>query len=60
MELEMLLATRQVFLTNKETGDNLVELDEHGVENGWANWPLDFDPTWVKYCAFFNEEEKEG
>ena len=22
-------------------------------EQGWANWPLDFDPIWVKKCGFF-------
>jgi hypothetical protein len=30
-----------------------VELDKAGVANGWANWPLEFDPIWVKTCDGF-------
>jgi hypothetical protein len=28
-------------------------LNPHGVRNGWANWPLDYDPVWVEYCTGF-------
>jgi hypothetical protein len=29
----------------------------HGVQNGWFNWPLDFDPTWVKGCYYFEKKD---
>jgi len=68
MELEILLASHQVEMTVKDTGDPsvftreepVVKLNEHGVKNGWAAWPLDFDPIWVQDCRFFTEKEAEG
>ena len=24
---------------------------EHGIRNGWFNWPWDFDPVWLKSCT---------
>jgi len=30
-----------------------IELDAHGVRNGWCNWPYNFDPIWVKSCDGF-------
>ena len=54
-ELEVLLASHQVQLMD---GDNnpIVKLSPHGVKNGWANWPLNFDPVWVESCKFFTEK----
>lgn len=61
MELELLLATGSYSLsvTDKETGKTrpAMSLNEHGVKNGWAAWPLDFDPIWIDDCAFFAEKE---
>jgi hypothetical protein len=56
-ELEMLLASHQVQMTDKGTDEPLVKLNEHGIKKGWANWPLDFDPVWVESCRFFLEKE---
>jgi hypothetical protein len=53
-ELEMLLATHQVEL--QADGKPIVNLDPHGVKSGWANWPLDFDPTWVSECLWFSSK----
>lgn len=33
-----------------------VSLNPHGVKNGWADWPLEFDPVWVEECKFFQEK----
>lgn len=30
-----------------------VSLNEHGVKNGWAHWPFNFDPIWVNECNSF-------
>lgn len=29
----------------------LVKLGEHGIMNGWAYWPIEYDPVWVKECS---------
>lgn len=54
-QLELLIAGGQISLTDQN--DNpIVKLNPHGVKNGWAMWPLDFDPTWVESCGFFKEK----
>jgi hypothetical protein len=35
---------------------DIVNLDPHGIKNGWANWPMDFDPVWVTDCKFYVEK----
>lgn len=54
LELELLLASHQVEMTRG--GEPIVKLNKHGIANGWANWPLDFDPTWVESCEFHTEK----
>lgn len=61
--VELLIAARSFMLgfqdrTTKETTP-LVKLNDHGVRNGWATWPLDFDPIWVEDCVCFREKEEE-
>lgn len=34
-----------------------VALNEHGVRNGWAHWPFNFDPIWVTECNSFKARE---
>lgn len=31
----------------------LVTFEPHGVDSGWCNWPLNYDPIWVKFCNQF-------
>ena len=47
------LTGQQIILTNEENGDQfpLIQLNTHGVKNGWANWPMDFDIIWVTSCG---------
>lgn len=33
--------------------------DPHGIARGWFNWPLDFDPTWLRTCDGFEEKRPE-
>lgn len=33
-----------------------VQLNPHGVRNGWAAWPINFDPIWVDKCNLFREK----
>lgn len=30
-----------------------VRLNPHGVRNGWALWPINFDPIWIDECKGF-------
>ena len=30
----------------------------HGISRGWFQWPLNFDPAWLKYCTGFEQKEK--
>jgi hypothetical protein len=33
-----------------------VKFHQHGVNNGWANWPTDFDPCWLEECSLFEDK----
>jgi len=33
-----------------------IRLDPRGVQNGWADWPFQFDPLWVLTCDKYNPE----
>lgn len=37
----------------------LLEFDEYGVTSGWCNFPINFDPIWVK-CNLPLNQEKNG
>lgn len=34
-----------------------IEINPHGLRNGWANWPWNFDPVWINNCNAFKERE---
>ena len=55
--LEMLIGIGEASISNKNTGESLVKLNPHGVKNGWAAWPINFDPVWVDECQFFLKKE---
>jgi len=31
--------------------------NHHGIKNGWFNWPMNFDPTWLEKCDGFENKE---
>lgn len=39
--------------------EHIVDLDPHGVKNGWASWPLDFDPVWIRKCMFYHPKNED-
>ena len=41
------------FVEIKTDEGPVIKIDPHGRKNGWANWPLEFDPTWVSECQFY-------
>lgn len=34
-----------------------LKANRHGVQNGWFNWPFNFDPIWVEKCEYFEEKD---
>ena len=34
-----------------------VKGNPHGIAHGWFNWPMNFDPVWLKECDGFTECE---
>jgi len=38
-------------------GADAVKINPHGKRNGWANWPLDFDPTWITECGLYERKK---
>ena len=34
-----------------------IKLNLHGLRNGWANWPHNFDPVWLDACEGFTSRE---
>ena len=32
-----------------------IKLNSHGVKNGWATFPIDFDPIWLENCDGFEQ-----
>ena len=39
-------------------GTSAVKINPEGVKNGWASWPLDFDPKWITSCELFKPKPK--
>jgi len=42
-----------------------VDINLHGAKNGWASWPVDFDPIWINDCKLKDipqskKNEKDG
>jgi len=45
------------FLTEQQLkGIKSVEVNEWGKKNGWALWPLNFDPTWIEKCGLYRDK----
>lgn len=41
---------------NSNAMDKLnISLNSTGVDNGWAHWPVNFDPIWIDNCDGFEE-----
>lgn len=32
---------------------------QHGIENGWFMYPINFDPVWLENCIGFKEKQME-
>lgn len=37
----------------------IVDISNHGIRNGWAFYPIDFDPIWIESCdSYMNKDDK--
>jgi len=36
-----------------------VKFNQHGIDSGWANHPLNFDPVWLEECDGFEKKNKK-
>lgn len=34
--------------------------NDHGINKGWFNWPINFDPLWLENCNGFESKEENG
>lgn len=48
---------RIMYILKPNLLDGIVEMDSYGIKMCWCNFPLDFDPTWIKSCKLFKEKE---
>lgn len=49
-----------LLLGSADAGSTMgIKLNSHGVRNGWAMWPVNFDPIWVENCDCFEERVKD-
>lgn len=55
--LEIYISVGKYVITDKNTNEPIVKLNEYGVRSGWAMWPVDFDPIWVDSCGFYTEKD---
>jgi hypothetical protein len=44
----MLYGKMPIITSTENDDENLLEINEHGFKNGWATWPVNFDPIWIK------------
>ena len=58
IKLEVHLSLGLVDLKSNE-GEELIRIDPYGRKNGWANWPLDFDPHWISNCKLYLPKDPE-
>lgn len=48
------LCTQAVLQFGGFTTEHLtVRFNKHGVRNGWAFYPINFDPVWLEACSGF-------
>jgi len=37
---------------NESSGKAII-MDPYGISKGWAGWPFNFDPIWLRFCIFW-------
>ena len=57
--LELGIASGAMSLTDSNTGEPVIKISEHGKRNGWADWPVNFDPIWIDECPAFTKKPEQ-
>lgn len=34
-----------------------IKANQHGIDSGWFNWPINFDPVWLENCEGFTKDD---
>ena len=45
---------------NDEAKTPVIELQTHGIKEGWCYWPLNYDPVWVHTCHAWQPMEAKS
>jgi len=53
-ELNLFTIVSSKNYNNAQTLD--IKATQHGINSGWFNWPVDFDPVWLVNCNGFTEK----
>lgn len=57
----LLVLAKRVTAVDSVTAQKFgITVNEHGLLNGWANWPLDFDHIWISGCERFEEKHHQA
>lgn len=49
LEIELATGMKEIKIDDQPA----VEFDQVGIDKGWVNWPINFDPIWLTECKFF-------
>ena len=55
LELLSLFQTGAILIQPRDMN---IKANQHGLDNGWFNFPFDFDPVWLENCDGFEKDEK--
>jgi hypothetical protein len=56
----MLLAYFRQQACNPNLGVLGIVVNEHGLQNGWVFWPLNFDSIWIESCNGFQMKGRDN
>jgi hypothetical protein len=62
MQLAAVLGKRSglTWIPSTAARDLHIEFAAPGIRNGWAIWPVNFDPTWLERCDGFEAPIEES
>ena len=63
-EIFGMLGSRGISATGMNLGNELsgtlgIKGNQHGINSGWFNWPINFDPVWLESCDGFEPIDSE-
>lgn len=40
-------------------GESAIKRNPYGIQNGWCDYPIQFDPCWIDDCKFYTDESSK-